>query len=352
MEQVSQLQLWWGLTTSGALVVFAVVGLWLSVRRDHRRLRNGFFALLLFFALVDLVGWVGDWRGWGEVVRLLIATTFMLSALIVPLLLVANGLTMARREGLRLGNLLPLFLGLGVLSIPVVSILILNYAPTVAVILLVVTLLVAMYLSTLLLILFLQSFIQRWWGGYRATPQPDAIVALGSGLINGQLPPLLRSRVDRALAILRQQQHQGRQPLLVLSGGQGPDEPRAEAAAMAEHALQRGVDPAHLLVEDKSRTTRENLQFTRELLAARPHAPQRVLVVTSSYHAARTALLASDLGLEWTVAPAHTSFYFVPNAWLREYIAVVTYRPRVNLFAGVSIGLLTLGMLLLYWANS
>ncbi|RRD53172.1 YdcF family protein [Buchananella hordeovulneris] len=351
MEAISHAQLWWGLTTSGFLAALGAGGLWCSVRRDHRRLRNGFFALLLFFALVDLVGWVAEWYGWREVMQLLLGTTFILSALMVPLLLVANGLTMARREGLHPGNLLPLFLGVGVLATPVVSVLILSFAPGIAVVLLISALLVAMYLSTLLLILFLQSFIQRWRGGYRATPQPDAIVALGSGLINGQLPPLLRSRVDRALAILRQQQHQGRQPLLVLSGGQGPDEPRAEAAAMAEYALQRGVDPARLLVEDKSRTTRENLRFTRELLAAHPAAPQRVLVVTSSYHAARTALLASDLGLPWTVAPARTAFYFVPNAWLREYVAVVTYRPRVNLFAGVSVGLLTLGMLLLYWAG-
>ncbi|MDO5080862.1 YdcF family protein [Buchananella hordeovulneris] len=351
MEPISHAQLWWGLTTAGTLAALGAGGLWWSVRRDHRRLRNGFFALLLFFALVDLVGWVAEWYGWREVMQLLLGTTFILSALLVPLLLVANGLTMARREGLRPGNLLPLFLGVGVLATPVVSVLILSFAPGIAVVLLISALLVAMYLSTLLLILFLQSFIQRWRGGYRATPQPDAIVALGSGLINGQLPPLLCSRVDRALAILRQQQHHGRQPLLVLSGGQGPDEPRAEAAAMAEYALQRGVDPARLLVEDKSRTTRENLRFTRELLAAHPAAPQRVLVVTSSYHAARTALLASDLGLTWTVAPARTAFYFVPNAWLREYVAVVTYRPRVNLFAGVSVGLLTLGMLLLYWAG-
>lgn len=351
MEPISHAQLWWGLTTAGALAALGAGGLWWSVRRDHRRLRNGFFALLLFFALLDLAGWVAEWYGWREVMQLLLGATFIFSAFLVPLLLVANGLTMARREGLRVGNLLPFFLGMGVLATPVVSILILNFAPGIAVILLISALLVAMYLSTLLLILFLQSFIQRWRGGYHATPQPDAIVVLGSGLVNGQLPPLLRSRVDRALAILRQQQHQGRQPLLVLSGGRGPDEPRAEAAAMAEYALQRGVDPARLLVEDNSRNTRENLRFTRELLAAHPAASQQVLVVTSSYHAARTALLASDLGLTWTVAPARTAFYFVPNAWLREYVAVVTYRPRVNLFAGVSVGLLTLGMLLLYWAG-
>ena len=54
----------------------------------------------------------------------------------------------------------------------------------------------------------------------------------------------------------------------------------------------------------------------------------KVLLVTSSFHAVRTAILASDMGVPWAVAPARTAWFYIVNAWLREYVAVLTYRRR------------------------
>ena len=54
----------------------------------------------------------------------------------------------------------------------------------------------------------------------------------------------------------------------------------------------------------------------------------QVLLVTSSFHAVRTAILASDMGVPWAVAPARTAWFYIVNAWLREYVAVLTYRRR------------------------
>ena len=42
----------------------------------------------------------------------------------------------------------------------------------------------------------------------------------------------------------------------------------------------------------------------------------------------RTAILASDMGVPWAVAPARTAWFYIVNAWLREYVAVLTYRRR------------------------
>ncbi|MDF9811722.1 NADPH:quinone reductase-like Zn-dependent oxidoreductase [Streptomyces sp. SPB162] len=58
----------------------------------------------------------------------------------------------------------------------------------------------------------------------------DFVVVLGSGLVGGsRVRPLLASRLDRARAVYEAQVARGKPPVLVTSGGQGPDEDLPEA---------------------------------------------------------------------------------------------------------------------------
>jgi hypothetical protein len=57
----------------------------------------------------------------------------------------------------------------------------------------------------------------------------------------------------------------------------------------------------------------------------RPDAP--VTVVTSSYHVFRAAMFTRRAGLRAHVTGARTAGYFIPSAFLREFIAILaTYR--------------------------
>ena len=160
-------------------------------------------------------------------------------------------------------------------------------------------------------------------------PHPDVVVVHGAGLINGKVGPLLGSRIAGGIEAWRDEEGlRPGVPLLVMSGGQGADEPTSEARAMADYAIARGVPPERILLEDRSTTTRTNISYTRDLLAERGMAGPQVLLVTSSFHAVRTAILASDMGVPWAVAPARTAWFYIVNAWLREYVAVLTYRRR------------------------
>ena len=160
-------------------------------------------------------------------------------------------------------------------------------------------------------------------------PHPDVVVVHGAGLINGKVGPLLGSRIAGGVEAWRDEEGlRPGVPLLVMSGGQGADEPTSEARAMADYAIARGVPPERILLEDRSTTTRTNISYTRDLLAERGMADPQVLLVTSSFHAVRTAILASDMGVPWAVAPARTAWFYIVNAWLREYVAVLTYRRR------------------------
>lgn len=86
------------------------------------------------------------------------------------------------------------------------------------------------------------------------------------GLLNGDtVSPLLAKRIDVAIKFY---QHQikvaDKHAKILMSGGQGLDEKLPEGVAMANYAQAKGVAAADLLIEDKSTTTLENMQFSKK----------------------------------------------------------------------------------------
>ena len=76
-------------------------------------------------------------------------------------------------------------------------------------------------------------------------------------------------------------------PLLIFAGGRGAitrrlwDEP--EADRFARIAVGMGVPPQHILVENQSTNTGENIRFTRQLLGDQGFDPQTFIVVQKPY---------------------------------------------------------------------
>src|SRR5699024_6261139 len=127
----------------------------------------------------------------------------------------------------------------------------------------------ALHLSVVLIVLYfgfifaalIAAFVLYRWRRYRT--EPEAVIALGSVLINGEVPPLLAARLDTSLEV----QHKfSNSPIIITSGGQGSDEQRSEGEAMRDDLLSYGVDPARVVAETESRNTDENLRFSRKLL--------------------------------------------------------------------------------------
>lgn len=159
----------------------------------------------------------------------------------------------------------------------------------------------------------------------------DAVVVLGAGVPDGEVRPLLASRIEQGLAWLERFHARGGNAALLMSGGQGSDEPLPEAKAMALWAVEHGVDAGHVLVEDASSTTQENLQFSSQLLHERGLTGP-VAVVTSNYHVLRAATLMRGLSIPGYSVGADTARYYVPAAMLREYVAML----RANLVLNVA----------------
>ena len=81
-------------------------------------------------------------------------------------------------------------------------------------------------------------------------------------------------------------------PLLIFSGGLGAitkglwTEP--EAIRFSRIAESMGVPPEHILVEDKSTNTGENVRYTRDLLRRKALDPNRFIAVQKPYMERRT----------------------------------------------------------------
>ena len=165
----------------------------------------------------------------------------------------------------------------------------------------------------------------------------DYIIVHGSGLINGNVPPLLGGRIDKAIAFYERQKDVGQPPKLILSGGQGSDEPRPEAVAMAEYAQQKGIPSSDLLLEDKSTTTFENMTFSKKIMDADSKGePYNCIFSTSNYHVFRTGIYAKIAGLNIDGIGSKTALYYLPNALIREYIAyIVMYKRRQLKLVGI-----------------
>jgi len=327
--------------TTVLAVAFALAAVF-SIWRDRRRLRNGVFLLVaLGFALLSLGR--RDDTAWMLLICVLLA---ILAVPVLGVFLVVNGVVMLRREGKSLANLLSLALGLVVLGAPLLLGLFNKAAdrlgsPTWLTTVPFLLFMLVAYVGFVFCAFLLYSFI---YARTASRKHPDYVIILGSGLIDGEVPPLLAGRLDKAVQIHRNAPEASR-PVLIPSGGQGPDEPRSEGEAMAEYLLKAGVPSGDVTPETRARTTMQNLEYSRALMT-RPDPV--ITVTTSSYHVFRAAMFTRRAGMKAEVRGARTAAYFVPSAFIREFIAVFLQYKWINFGVCAAI---VLGCLALLWES-
>lgn len=146
----------------------------------------------------------------------------------------------------------------------------------------------------------------------------DYLIVLGAQVKEEGPSSVLRSRLDRAMMYLKENP----ETICIVSGGQGPNEPFPEAVGMADYLKQHGIAKQRILLENRSKTTKENLINSRKLLPKRCH----VGVVTNNFHMFRTLCLVKKLGMQNVCGIASRSNrLYLPNNMLREYFAVIKF---------------------------
>lgn len=171
-------------------------------------------------------------------------------------------------------------------------------------------------------------------------PQGDAIVVLGGGSRYRWMnrPNVTADDLENSrLAAGARAWLAGRAPVVVLSGGgdNGGDLDASEARRMA-HAISRlGVPESALLLEDRSRNTRDNARFTA--LLADEHGFHRILLVTSSLHMTRAVMQFRNEGVDVIPVPvpenAHRDRW--TQRWIPSRSALWRSGRAIKEFAGI-----------------
>ncbi len=241
-------------------------------------------------------------------------------ALIVYLLW--NARIVLKKESRTLGNMLTLLLGIAGLFLILFQHLLLKKDSVFEYIYMVIVIFLIYYFFSFMTILTSSLLFNH----IKPKFNKDYLIVLGSGLLNGKtVTPLLAGRIDAALAFANQQQARtGKQPLLIMSGGQGQDEKMPEAVAMENYALSQGVPKAEIITEENSKTTLQNLQFSKNLMDERSQGePNQSAFVSNDYHIFRAGLFAKKVGLNSDGIGSRTARYFLPNAFIREFVAII-----------------------------
>jgi len=148
----------------------------------------------------------------------------------------------------------------------------------------------------------------------------DVAIILGAAVWNDQPSPGLRERLDLAYSLYRD----GYVPCLLVSGGLGDGKQVAEAVAMKNYLMAKGVPEEDILVENQSRNTYENLLFSKRLMEK--HHLRSALVVSHGYHLARATEMAATLQLDVTPVGAASHVMYLPYYRSKEVLAYTKWK--------------------------
>lgn len=155
--------------------------------------------------------------------------------------------------------------------------------------------------------------------GFGAKPAQgaDYVIVLGAQWKTSGPSYVLQKRLDAAADYLKVNPG----TTVIVSGGQGSNEPVSEAEGMKGYLMNLGISEERILMEDTSTNTNENLINSSTLL---DKANDRVVLVTNNFHIFRACGIAKHQGyahIEGLSAGSYPGM--LPNNLFREFFGVV-----------------------------
>lgn len=170
---------------------------------------------------------------------------------------------------------------------------------------------IAYYIGLAVLLCFMLIILIK----SKSTATNQSVIIVLGCKVKGDKPSLsLVKRVDAAYAFLTENES----AVAVLSGGQGADESISEARCMYNMLTEKGIDKKRLILEDKSKTTDENIRFSARLINT-----DSVAIATSEYHQLRAKRICERYGLRAYAKSSPTKPIILPTFLLREVMAMV-----------------------------
>ena len=92
---------------------------------------------------------------------------------------------------------------------------------------------------------------------------------------------------------------------------------------MKQYLISQGIPEHQIIEEDQSSSTLENMKFSKEKILETGSAGT-IAFATTNYHVFRSGLCARRVKMRALGIGAKTKWYFWPNAWVREFVGLLT----------------------------
>lgn len=173
----------------------------------------------------------------------------------------------------------------------------------------------------MVLLVFTLAIVMTSLMVHAANKEPEGketLIVLGCRVYGENASLSLRERLDAAYEYL--EANPG--TYCVVSGGQGPGENISEAECMYRYLTNKGIDGSRIYKEDKSTSTRENLEYSLQVIREN-NLPQDIAIATSEYHQYRVGLVAKGLGVENAAVCGKTAVWLFPTFYIRELYGIL-----------------------------
>ncbi len=132
----------------------------------------------------------------------------------------------------------------------------------------------------------------------------DVIIVLGAAAYDAHPSPVFEERIRHGVDLYLRKLA----PNLIFTGGYGGTTARfSESQVGRRYALRNGVPETAILIENVSRSTRENLD--QAALLMRAHGLHRAIVVSDPLHLSRALRLCKRIGIDCLGSPTPTTRY-------------------------------------------
>jgi len=148
----------------------------------------------------------------------------------------------------------------------------------------------------------------------------DVICVFGAAEYGGKPSPVLRARLDHALALYEH----GIAPVVLTLGGSAPGDSYSEGQVGEAYLVSNGVPEKAIIAETQSRTTEE--QALRVVVIARTNGYKRVVIVSDPTHMFRIRQICAQEGLVVLTSPRpQVAAVGSVSEWQQVWHELVTY---------------------------
>lgn len=191
----------------------------------------------------------------------------------------------------------------------------------------------------LVFIIGMTGFLMYQGSVDEVTYEEDALIVLGAAVQGDRVSSILAARLNEAADYAARNE----EAVIIVSGGQGPQENLTEAAAMEKYLMAKGIPQERIIKEEQATSTYENFKYSKEILdkiydpesdeasgdeTGTDPADEKVYTcayVTNEFHCYRAGKIAEQAGLAANGVSVGTEWWKLPVNYMRESMAAVKF---------------------------